>query len=212
MTQDPDQIRSEIEQTRAGLATDVNLLTEKVSPARVVERRVDSAKEAVGTFTGRVFGRADDPQTGPGASLTGAVDAVRSTPEVAKDKATGSPLLAGALAFGAGYLLSTVLPSSRRERTAANQVTDRLQDLKEPVQQQVTAIAAEVKQDLQPQAEQAAAAVKATAAQAASAVKEQVGSPEAEPAGDRGAPRFTPYPADPLGLAADPLPGGPPPR
>ena len=216
MNQDPDQIRSEIEQTRAGLATDVNLLTEKVSPARVVERRVDSAKEAVGNLTGnltgRVFGRDDDPQAAPGPSMAGAVDAVRSTPEVARDKATGSPLIAGALAFGAGYLLATVLPASQRERAAASTMTGQLQDLKEPLQQQAQAAAAAVKQDLQPQVEQAAAAVKDTAAQAVGAVKDRTGSGEAGAVDDRSAPRFTPYPADPLAPTSDPLPGGPPPR
>ena len=241
MSQDPDQIRSEIEQTRAGLATDVNLLTEKVSPARVVERRVDSAKEAVGNLTGKVFGRDDSPQPDIHApsdgALSSATDAVRNSPELAKDKATGSPLIAGAIAFGVGYLASTLLPASRRERQAARQLTDQLQELKEPVQQQVKAIAAEVKQDLQPQVEQAAAAVKDTAAQAATevrgsaseagervsdqtkqaagTVKEQASSTEPEMGDSPGAPRFTPYPTDPVTQklpTSGPFPGGLPPR
>ena len=184
MTQDPDQIRSEIEQTRAGLATDVNLLTEKVSPARVVERRVDSAKEAVGNLTGKVFGRDDKPEAAspsavpPGAysPLTGGTEAVRKSPELAKQKAAGSPLIAGAVAFGAGYLLSALLPAGRQERQAAGRLSARLQDLKEPVQQQVKTIADEVKQDLQPQLQDAVATVKDTAAQAAEQVRGSAGA------------------------------------
>jgi len=44
---DPDRIRREIEHTQANLSTDVNALTEKVTPSRIVARRVDRAK-AVG--------------------------------------------------------------------------------------------------------------------------------------------------------------------
>ena len=43
---DPEVIRRDIEATRADLSRDVDALTEKVSPARVVERRVDRAKSA----------------------------------------------------------------------------------------------------------------------------------------------------------------------
>ena len=41
---DPDQIRREIERTQANLSTDVDALTEKVSPGRIVERRVNRVR------------------------------------------------------------------------------------------------------------------------------------------------------------------------
>jgi hypothetical protein len=40
---DPDQIRREIERTQAALSNDVDALTEKVSPAAIAQRRVDRA-------------------------------------------------------------------------------------------------------------------------------------------------------------------------
>ena len=40
MGKDPHQIRQEIERTRAELGTDLDLLNEKVNPARVMGRRV----------------------------------------------------------------------------------------------------------------------------------------------------------------------------
>ena len=43
---DPDQIRREIERTQAHLTSDVDALTEKVTPSRIVARRVDRAKAA----------------------------------------------------------------------------------------------------------------------------------------------------------------------
>ena len=42
MTSDPDEIRSNFEQTQHNLSADVDALTEKVSPPRIMERRVQS--------------------------------------------------------------------------------------------------------------------------------------------------------------------------
>lgn len=39
MSNDPEVIRAQIEQTRAGLSSDVNELGEKVSPGKIVERQ-----------------------------------------------------------------------------------------------------------------------------------------------------------------------------
>ena len=46
MTTDPDQIRSEIDQTQRELS-DVNALTDKLSPPRMVERRVRRTRMAM---------------------------------------------------------------------------------------------------------------------------------------------------------------------
>ena len=60
---DPDQIRREIEHTQAHLSSDVNALTEKVTPSRIVARRVDRAKAAGRRLTDSVMG-SDDPAPG----------------------------------------------------------------------------------------------------------------------------------------------------
>ena len=44
---DPEVIRRDIESTRSDLSRNVDALTEKVSPSRVVGRRVDRAKDAL---------------------------------------------------------------------------------------------------------------------------------------------------------------------
>ena len=46
MGEESDQLRREIDRTRLDLGTDVDALTEKVSPNRAVERRVDKTKDA----------------------------------------------------------------------------------------------------------------------------------------------------------------------
>src|ERR671939_715392 len=57
---DPDQIRADIERTRAELSDDVNALTEKVTPSRIVARRVDRTKSRFGSIRDRVMGSASD--------------------------------------------------------------------------------------------------------------------------------------------------------
>ena len=73
MGQESEQLRREIEETRRELGTDVDALTEKVSPKRVVGRRVDKAKDAVGGLKEKVMGTTSDAtRVAPGAGLSAA--------------------------------------------------------------------------------------------------------------------------------------------
>ena len=47
MAEEPDRLRQEIENTRASLTRDVDLLAEKTSPKKVAQRRWTSVKEKV---------------------------------------------------------------------------------------------------------------------------------------------------------------------
>ena len=58
MTDTPEHIRRDIEATREELSRDVDALSEKVSPARVLERRVDKAKGVAGGVKDKVMGAA----------------------------------------------------------------------------------------------------------------------------------------------------------
>ncbi|HEU5109105.1 MAG TPA: DUF3618 domain-containing protein, partial [Micromonosporaceae bacterium] len=55
-TTDPDQLRREIEQTQRGLSADVNALTEKVTPSRIVHRRVHRARRSLTTMKDTIMG------------------------------------------------------------------------------------------------------------------------------------------------------------
>jgi hypothetical protein len=50
--QTPDQIRDEIEQTQRELSADVDALTAKVSPQRIVHDRFQRARTAMGSMKG----------------------------------------------------------------------------------------------------------------------------------------------------------------
>lgn len=181
---EPDRIRREIEGTQRNLSTDVNALTEKVSPGRIVERRVGRVRAAFGGAKERVMGTADHhasvagDKVGSVAStaqdkVSSAADAVSEAPQQIRRGTQGNPLAAGLIAFGAGWLVSSLLPASEPERKLASQATDLAREQLAPVAQQA---AEELKDNLREPAQQAVESVKSEAADSASTVKEEARS------------------------------------
>ncbi|WP_410606747.1 DUF3618 domain-containing protein [Amycolatopsis sp. lyj-109] len=181
---EPERLRREIESTQRNLSTDVNALTEKVTPGRIVERRIGRMRSAVGSARDRVMGTASDQASTAGdkvgsvASAAGdkvssAADAVGEAPESIRRGTQGNPLAAGLIAFGAGWLVSSLLPASEPERRLAGQATDLAREHVAPVAQHA---AEELKENLREPAQQAAESVKSEAAEAASTVKDEARS------------------------------------
>ena len=199
MSTDPDQIRSEIDQTQRELSADVDALTEKLSPQRIVERRVQRSRLAMTNVKDKIMGSTSDAYQTAGSAISGhgatssvgdsvsarasaardtaasaassAVDTVRSTPDTIRRRTTGNPLAAGLVAFGAGWLLSSLLPASEPEQQVATQVKDFATEQGRPVARQLGEAGQEAAQELRDSAQQRAESVKQTAADAASTVK-----------------------------------------
>jgi hypothetical protein len=211
---DPEEIRREIERTQTALSQDVDALTEKVTPAKIVERRVDNARDAAtrlkdkvmgsnpmhsggGTVSGhhlggggvstasqaadRVSGTASSAASsvqGAASTAAGAVqdaaasatDAVQQAPQAIRRQARGNPLAAGLIAFGAGWLVSSLLPASRREQELADQAKQVAQEKVQPV---VSQVASEVGDNLRAPAQQAVESVKSTAQDAGQTVADE---------------------------------------
>lgn len=198
MGEESHQLRQQIEQTRQELGTDVDALTEKVSPKRVVERRVEGTKNAIGGLKERVMGTTSDVTSSAGGTVSGAASSVQdtvssatsgvqsaassvgdtavSTAHKARRQAEGNPLAAGLVAFGIGWLVSSLLPASQKERELAHQVKDQAQPAVQAVGQQAGQALSEVKDNLQQPAQEAVQSVKDTATDAAGTVKEQARS------------------------------------
>ena len=203
MATESDQLKRDIEQTRRELSQDVDALTEKVTPARVVQRRVERTKNAVGNIRERVMGPATGRFSGQGASSYGssgpgvgerasdamssakssvsstasdAGDAALGAVDTAKAKAEGNPLAAAVIAFGVGWLVSSLLPGSQREQQAAARVKDIATEHAAPVQEGLKEVAGQVQENLREPAQQAVKAVKSTATDAATSVKVQAAS------------------------------------
>ncbi len=186
MGEESEQLRREIDRTRAELGTDVDALTEKVSPSRVVGRRVDRTKDAIGGLKEMVMGGTSDATSSAGDTLSGAASSVQggvqnaastvgdtaSTAAVkTKQAAKGNPLAAGVVAFGLGWLVSSLLPASQQERELAHQVKDQAQPAVQAAGQQAGQVLSEMKDNLQQPAQQAVQSVKETATDAADTVR-----------------------------------------
>ncbi len=163
MTTDPDQIRSEIDQTQRELSADVNTLTDKLSPPRMVERRVRRTRMAMTNMKGKIMGSTSDAYQTAGTASSSAPDMVRRRTE-------GNPLAAGLIAFGAGWLLSSLLPASTPEQQVATQVKDFATEQGRPAARQLGEAGQQAAQQLRESAQQRAESVKDTAADAASTV------------------------------------------
>jgi gas vesicle protein len=192
---DPDVIRRQIEDTRRELSYDVDALNEKVNPARVVDRRVSAAKGRMTSLKERVMGSAHDTTSsaqGMASSAAGsvqgaassaadsvssaassAVGAVQQAPDQVIRQAQGNPLAAGLIAFGVGWLVSSLLPASQKEQQLAQQAEDAIKEHKDTLLEPAKQAAQEIGDQLKPAAQDAMESVKSTAQDAAAAVKEE---------------------------------------
>lgn len=167
MSDSPEQIRADIERTRAELGGDVDALADKVSPSKMVHRQTDKVRTAVSSVRERVMGAADDA----GSSLSGAGSSAVGHVGDAKDrvvaKAEGNPLAVGLIAFGAGLLVASLIPASEKEKQVASDVKDKAQ----PLVEEATSVAKDMGANLKAPAQDAATAVADVAKESVDTVK-----------------------------------------
>jgi ElaB/YqjD/DUF883 family membrane-anchored ribosome-binding protein len=192
---DPDVIRRQIDDTRRELSYDVDALNEKVNPSRVMDRRVSAAKGRVSRMKDKVMGSAQD--TGYNAQhmasnattsmqdmtsstansvqdmASSAAGAVQQAPQTLTRQAQGNPLAAGLIAFGVGWLVSSLLPVSEKERELAQQAEAVVREHKDTLLEPAKQAGQEMAEQLKPAAQQAVEEVRSTAQDAASTVKDQ---------------------------------------
>ena len=181
---DPDVIRRQIEDTRRELSYDVDALNEKVNPTRVMDRRVSAAKGRVSRMKDKVMGSAQD--TGSNAQhmasnatssvqdmASNAAGAVQQAPQTLTRQAQGNPMAAGLIAFGVGWLVSSLMPVSEKEKQLAQQAESVVREHKDTLLEPAKQAGQEMAEQLKPAAQEAVEQVKSTAQDAASAVKDE---------------------------------------
>ena len=163
---DPDVIRRQIEDTRRELSYDVDALNEKVNPARVVDRRVTAAKGRLTSVKEKVMGSAQDTTSsahGMASNAAGsvqdaastAVGAVQQAPDTVIRQTQGNPLAAGLIAFGVGWLVSSLLPASEKEKQLAQQAESAVREHKDQLLEPAKQAAQEIGEQLKPAAQEA---------------------------------------------------------
>lgn len=122
----PDQLKEDIDRTRAELTANVDSLADRVSPKRIVQRKASSARTRATAVRDRVMGAASQSTGDTLSSGAGTVSSTtRDLPNRAAAGAQGNPLAAGLIAFGAGMLVASLLPETEAESHAAVQLRDR---------------------------------------------------------------------------------------
>ena len=169
MGQEPAELRRDIERRRDELGETIDAIGDRVSPGRIIERRRNRMSDGVRSFKDRVMGTVD---AGTG-SVGDAVDTVRDHvgPDAIKSQTAGSPLGAGLVAFGIGFLVAAAFPASRVEVAA----TERAQDTLEPAKDALVDAARNVAGDVKEGAADAARDLKGTATDAAHQVTDTAG-------------------------------------
>jgi gas vesicle protein len=175
----PDEIRADIERTRGELGSDVDALADKVSPSAIAHRQTEKVKSRFQNARESVMGAAGSARSGVSDSASGLADHAEDVAHKGVEKAKGNPLAVGLIAFGAGWLASSLIPTSDKEEELAGELKDKAAPLVEDVKEQAKDVgsqlgdvAKEHAQDLKDTAQDAAQTVKDEAQGAASDVKD----------------------------------------
>jgi ElaB/YqjD/DUF883 family membrane-anchored ribosome-binding protein len=157
MAAEPDQIRNDIEATRADLASNVDQLADRTSPSRIARRSWSRVSDKVHSLSDSVMGapsstagsakqKVNEAGDKIGSMTSETADKVRQAPHLAAQGTRGNPLAAGLIAFGAGLLAAAMIPESEAERRITRQLAD--SELAEQVRQPLAESAGKVGQDL----------------------------------------------------------------
>lgn len=175
MTNNPEAIRQDIEETRRELGNDVDALADKVSPSSIAQRQTEKVKGFGRRMRENVMGVADSAGShlSDAASHVGdAASHAGSMPSTAVSKAKGNPVAVGVIAFGVGLLAASLIPASSKERQLAQTAKDKAAPLVDDLKETAKGVA----EDLKEPAKDAAESVKGAATDAVSNVKDDAKS------------------------------------
>jgi len=168
---------ADIEATRTNLTRNIDELTDKVSPARVLDRRKEAAKGRIGSIRDKVMGSATDAGgnlSGTASSAAGSIsDTATGALNGIESRAQGNPLAAGVVAFGAGMLISAPIPASDKEAQAAQKLTQVAKEQGQPLMEEAKSVGQEMAADLKDSAADSAQHVQTTAQGSVENIKQE---------------------------------------
>jgi len=175
-----DTLRHDLDQERANLTNDLQVIGDRMSPGRMVDRRKAATRRRFADVRERVMGTAEQMQDRTSATTSDMKDAasnaassvsgaMREAPEKAEQMVQGNPLGAGIAAFGLGLVVATLMPETRTEQRLVSKIEPQLQNAVSTV----GSAAQEVVDAVKPAAKDAVGELKDEAKQAASQVKDQ---------------------------------------
>jgi ElaB/YqjD/DUF883 family membrane-anchored ribosome-binding protein len=197
---DPDEIRADIERTRAELSYNVDSLADTANPKNIANRQVDKVKGAVSGVKDRIFGSDDDPYDDGrlGDTKAAVSDRVSGVQAGIADRAAGVQASVQDRASAVGDAVSSA-PRRAKEGTRGNplaagliafgvgllisgaipssekeqRAVSDLQEKLEPLKEKATETAKDMAENLREPAQQAVESVKATATEGVQNVKDE---------------------------------------
>lgn len=121
------------------------------------------------------MGKSDSISSQAHDTMGNVKDEVQHAPDRVVEQTRGNPLAAGLIAFGAGLLVSSVLPSSDRE----GEMVEKLKEKAEPVTRELQDTAKQVAEDMKEPVKEAATELQDSAKESVEHVKQDA-SGEAE--------------------------------
>jgi gas vesicle protein len=126
-----EDLRVDIEQTRERLGGTIEAIGDRVSPGRMVERRKNRLVRGWSSFRDRVMGGMDDATHTVQDEAHHAADAIGELPQTVRRQTQGSPMGAGMVAFGVGFVAASLIPASRAEKDAVDKLATTAEPLRE---------------------------------------------------------------------------------
>ena len=168
-----EELRRDIASQRQDIGRDLEAIGDRLSPGRMVDRSRERTRRRVTTWRDRLMGKVEDTRHRVGDAMPSPGQGSDTSPsEMVEERVEGSPLVAGRVAFGVGFIAGSIIPPSRRERDLARSVETQVQQLA----QGAAETAREAGEHLAPKVQEEAQAVKEEASQAASQVAGQAKS------------------------------------
>jgi hypothetical protein len=169
-------VRRDIERTRSEMSYTVDQIEDRVVPSRIIEHRKQRMRNWFDDMRDNVMGTVDDTHdrmgdagSSMGDTMHEMAENVQHMPQMARRRTQGSPIGAGLFALGAGLVLGSMLPASRAERQAAQQVMPKLEPLKDQAREAVS----DLKENMREPAQEAVQAVTDRGKEAGQSIKEQ---------------------------------------
>jgi uncharacterized protein YjbJ (UPF0337 family) len=187
-----EELKREIASTRGDLGNTLDAIGDRVSPGRIIERRKNRISGGFRSVSDKVMGKAHDATGSVSDAGQNALGTLQDAPDRARHSTQGAPVMAGVIAFAAGFVLAAVIPPTETEKEASSHLADKVaplkaelatvghevaDHLKEPVSDAVDQVKSAAKEQASDVAQSAKNAAHDTADQAkgsASAVKDSV--------------------------------------
>src|SRR4051812_1077819 len=137
------------------------------------QNAMGSVQNAASNATGTVQNAASTAADSVQSAASTAADAVQQAPDQIVRQTQGNPMAAGLIAFGVGWLVSSLMPASEKEKQLAQQAESAVREHKDALLEPAKQAAQEMGDQLKPAAQDAVESVKSTAQDAAATVKDE---------------------------------------